>query len=135
SSDPQLANLYNLPVVYAIGTGDEFAQGPQGDPVADQLEADGDEYVYLHYLGRQHEGRIESDFLPFVQKFAYSKVRVENPARVRLAFDKSKYSSRAPGDGSAYWVSGMVPRTGSAATVDAVSLARADQLPTHQVVF
>jgi hypothetical protein len=136
SNDPLLANLYNLPVFYAIGTGDEFAQAPQGDPVADQLEAQQDEYVYLHYLGRQHEGRIENDFLPFIENLAYTRVRVENPARVRFLFDPSKYSSRYPGDGSAYWVSGMKPRSGSTtAQVDAVSLARAAQLPTSQVVF
>ena len=136
STDPLLANLYDLPVFYAIGTGDEFAQGPQGDPVADQLEAQQDEYVYLHYLGRQHEGRIENDFLPFVENLAYNRVRVENPARVRFLFDPSKYSSRYPGDGSAYWVGAMQPRSpAKTAQVDAVSLARAAQLPAGQVVF
>jgi hypothetical protein len=29
----------------------------------------------------------------------------------------------------------MAPRSGDVATIDAVSLARADQLPTHQVIF
>jgi hypothetical protein len=136
STDPFLANLYNLPVFYAIGTGDEFAQGPQGDPVADQLESNQDEYVYLHYLGRQHEGRIESDFLPFVEHLAYTRVRVKNPARVRFVFDPANYSPKIPGDGSAYWVSGMQPREqGGTASVDAVSLGRADQLPSDEVVF
>src|SRR3954471_17451574 len=136
SSDPLLANLYNLPVFYSIGTADEFAQGTQGDNQADGMVANGDEYVYLHYLGRQHEGRIESDFLPFVERLAYTRVRVKNPARVRFVFDPSAYSAKIPGDGSAYWVSGMKPREGSdTASIDAVSLGRADQLPTQQVVF
>src|SRR3954451_3124239 len=135
SSPTTMANLLNLPVFFSIGTGDEFAQGPQGDPLADQLESLGNEYVYLHYLGRQHEGRIESDFLPFVEKLGYTRTRVENPARVKFLFDTTKYSKREPGDGSAYWVRGMVPRSGDTAQVDATSLARAAQLPTHQVVF
>ena len=136
STDPLLANLYNLPVFYSIGTADEFAQGPQGDPVADDLESNEDEYVYLHYLGRQHEGRIENDFLPFVERLAYTRSRVTNPARVRFVFDPSNYPDQVPGDGSAYWVRGMQVREGSeTASVDAVSLGRADELPTKQVVF
>jgi hypothetical protein len=136
SDDPFLANLYNLPVFFTIGTGDEFAQGTQGDPVADQLETQQDEYVYLHYLGRQHEGRIESDFLPFVERLAYTRSRVKNPARVRFDFDPGNYSDKIPGDGSAYWVSGMQPRDkGGSATIDTTSLGRADELPTDQVVF
>ena len=104
--------------------------------MADQLEANQDEYVYLHYLGRQHEGRIENDFLPFVERLAYTRTRVKNPARVRFVFDPANYSDKIPGDGSAYWVRGMKPREGSdTASIDAVSLGRADQLPTQQVVF
>jgi hypothetical protein len=136
ASEPTLANLYNLPVFFSIGTADEFAQGTQGDNQADGLERNGDEYVYLHYLGRQHEGRIESDFLPFVERLGYTRTRVKNPARVRFVFDPSMYSEKIPGDGSAYWVSGMKPRDGSdTASIDTTSLGRADQLPTHQVVF
>jgi hypothetical protein len=136
SSDPLLANLYNLPAFYAIGTADEFAQGTQGDNQADGLEANGDEYLYLHYLGRQHEGRIEQDFLPFVEKLGYTRVRVKNPARVRFVFDPANYSKQFPGDGSAYWVSGMRPRDeGGTASIDATSLGRADELPSDQVVF
>src|SRR3954454_54188 len=136
SSDPLLANLYNLPVFYSIGTGDEVAQGTQGDNQADGLESNDDEHVYLHYLGRQHEGRIESDFLPFVERLAYTRTRGKNPARVRFVSDPGNYSEKIPGDGSAYWVRGMKPREGSdTASIDAVSLGRADQLPTQQVVF
>ncbi|MEA2399310.1 MAG: hypothetical protein QOK25_2866 [Thermoleophilaceae bacterium] len=136
TTDPLLANLLNLPVFFSIGTADEFGQGTQGDPEADQLEREGDQYVFLHYLGRQHEGRIENDFLPFTEKLAYSLSRVKNPARVRFLFDPSKYSPKIPGDGSAYWVSGMTPRQqGGTAKVDTTSLARADKLPTDQVVF
>jgi hypothetical protein len=136
TTDPLLANLLNVPVLFSIGTGDEFGQGTQGEPEADQLEREGDEYVFLHYLGRQHEGRIENDFLPFVERLGYSRTRVANPARVRFLFDPSKYSPKIPGDGSAYWVSGMKPREGSpTAKVDVTSLGRAEQLPTDQVVF
>lgn len=132
---PRLMNLHNTPVFYAIGTLDQFAQGTQGDPTADRLEEEGNEYVYLHYLGRQHEGRIEGDFLPFTEALAYPRSRVENPARVRYRFDTSAFSAKMPGDGSAYWVRASAPRTESTSTVDVTSLARAGQLPTHQVVF
>ena len=136
NTDPLLANLYNLPVFFSIGTADEFGQGTQGDAEADQLEREGDEYVFLHYLGRQHEGRIENDFLPFTQNLAYTRVRVRNPARVRFLFDPSKYSPKIPGQGAAYWVSGINPRrSGGTAKVDASSLGRADQRPTDQVIF
>jgi hypothetical protein len=135
-NDPLLANLLNLPVFFSIGTADEFGQGTQGDPEADQLEREGDEYVFLHYLGRQHEGRIENDFLPFTENLAYPRSRVRNPARVRFLFDPKRYSPKIPGDGSAYWVSGMKPSAaGGTAKIDATSLARAAQLPTDQVVF
>jgi hypothetical protein len=135
-STESVRNLYNLPVLFSIGTFDEFGEGTNGDPQADALEAAGDEYVYLHYLGRQHEGRIENDFLPFVERLGYSRSRVRNPAEVRFTFDPSRYPAAEPGNGSAYWVTGMTPRKGSAtADVDAVSLARAAQLPTSQVVF
>ena len=135
-NDPLLANLLNVPVFYSIGTADEFGQGTQGDPEADQLEREGDEYVFLHFLGRQHEGRIENDFLPFVERLGYSRARVKDPARVRFLFDPKRYSPKMPGDGSAYWVGGMKPRQGSAtAKVDVTSLARADELPTDQIVF
>lgn len=135
-STDRMENLYNLPSLFSIGTLDEFGQGAEGDGQADALEAAGDEYVYLHYLGRQHEGRIENDFLPFVEKLGYTRVRVRNPARVRFAFDPAAYPASYPGDGSAYWVSGMKPRgEGAVAKVDAVSLGRADELPTSQVVF
>jgi hypothetical protein len=136
---PTLKNLYNLPLFYSIGTLDQFGQGTQGDPTADQMTADGNEFVYLHYLLRQHEGRIEQDFLPFVQKLAYSRSRVRDPARVRYVFDPSMFSEKVPGDGSAYWVAGMAVRDAAAADgtaeIDVTSLARAGQLPRHQVVF
>ena len=134
---PTLKNLYNLPVFYAIGTLDQFGQGANGDPMADQMEALGNEYLYLHYLARQHEGRIEQDFLPFVTQLAYTRSRVRNPARVRYVFEPGMFSEKLPGDGAAYWVSGMQlrdPAAGSA-EVDVTSLARADQLPRHQVVL
>lgn len=136
---PTLKNLLNLPVFYSIGTLDQFGQGSAGDPLADQLEGFGNEYVFLHYLLRQHEGRIEQDFLPFLEKLAYSRSRVRDPARVRYVFDPSMFSGKSPGDGSAYWVSGMTVRDAAAAEgtaeVDVASLARADELPRHQVVF
>lgn len=137
STDPTLKNLYNLPVFYSIGTFDQFGQGTQGDPVADQMEGFGNEFVYLHYLLRQHEGRIEQDFLPFIAKLAYPRSRVRDPARVRYVFDPAMFSEKIPGDGSAYWVSGMTPRdpAAGAAEIDVTSLARAAALPTHQVVF
>ena len=136
TANPALANLYNLPVFFSIGTLDEFGQGPQGDPLADELERYGNEYVYLQYLGRQHEGRIENDFLPFVEALAYPRRRVRDPARVVYRFDPARFSDKVPGEGVAYWVSGMRQRDAAQpATVDAVSLARADELPRHQVIF
>ncbi len=135
SDFPRLENLYNVPMYYAIGTLDQFAQGTQGDPTADALEALGNEYLYVHYLGRQHEGRIEQDFLPFTEHLAYPRERVRDPARVRFTFDPGAYPEEIPGDGSAYWVSGMVPRAEAPASIDAVSLARADRLPPAQVVI
>jgi hypothetical protein len=135
-NDPLLANMLNLPVFFSIGTADEFGQGTQGDAEADQLEREADEYVYLHYLGRQHEGRIENDFLPFTENLAYTRTRVRNPARVRFLFEPKQYSPKIPGDGAAYWVSGMKPRQGQTSSkIDATSLARATQLPSDQVVF
>ena len=132
---PRLMNLHNTPVFYAIGTLDQFAQGTQGDPTADRMEEEGNEYVYVHYLGRQHEGRIEGDFLPFTEALAYPRTRVEDPARVRYRFDAGAFSSKIPGDGSAYWVRASQARSGDSSTVDVTSLARAEQLPTHQVIF
>jgi hypothetical protein len=134
---PTLKNLYNLPVFYAIGTLDQFGQGANGDPMADQMEALGNEYLYLHYLARQHEGRIEQDFLPFVTQLAYTRSRVRNPARVRYVFEPGMFSEKLPGEGGAYWVSGMQLRDPAAASaeIDVTSLARADQLPQHQVVL
>ena len=134
---PTLANLYNLPVTYALGTADEFAQGTQGDAEADQMEGFGNEYFFLHYLGGQHEGRIESEFLPFVLQLAYSKTRVVDPPRVKYVFDPAMFNAKIPGTGSAYWVLGMKQRdtAAGAASVDVTSLARADQLPQHQVVL
>ena len=134
-SNPLLGNLHNLPVYYAIGTLDQFGQGPLGEIVADQMIAHGNEFVFLHYLGRQHEGRIEQDFLPFTEALAYTKKRVTNPARVKYMFDPARFNAKEPGDGSAYWVRNIVRRTNSGtASVDAISLARADQLPRHQLV-
>lgn len=135
--DPLLKNLYNLPFFFSIGTLDQFGQGTQGDPIADQLEGFGNEYVYLHYLLRQHEGRIENDFLPFTEALAYTRRRVKDPARVRYVFEPAKFSEKIPGEGSAYWASGMTLRDESAGTaeIDVTSLARADELPRHQVVF
>lgn len=134
--NPELANLYNLPVFFSIGTLDEFTQGLQGDFIADQLEGNGNEYVYLHYLGRQHEGRIENDFLPFAEALAYTRKRVRDPARVRYVLDPSRFSPKLPPSGAVYWVGGMQLRDAAASgSVDAVSLARADELPRHQVVF
>lgn len=136
SDNPTLANLHNLPTFFSIGTFDEFGQGLQGDNIADEMEGFGNEYVYLHYLGRQHEGRIENDFLPFTETLAYPRARVADPARVVYVFDPSRFSPKLPGDGSAYWATGMAPRdTASAARIDVTSLARADQLPRQQVVF
>ena len=136
TATPTLKNLYNLPVFFSIGTLDEFTQGIEGDPEADQMEGFGNEYVYLHYIGRQHEGRIENDFLPFTEQLAYSRSRVRDPARVRYVFDPAMFSKKIPGDGSAYWVSGMKQRNAaSAAEIDVTSLARADQMPAKQVVF
>jgi hypothetical protein len=134
---PTLKNLYNLPVFYSIGTLDQFGQGTGGDPMADQMEGLGNEYLYLHYLLRQHEGRIEQDFLPFVAQLAYTRTRVKDPARVRYVFEPGMFSDKIPGDGSAYWVSGMTLRddTAASAEIDVTSLARADQLPRHQVVL
>lgn len=134
---PTLKNLYNLPVFYSIGTLDQFGQGASGDPMADQLEGLGNEYLYLHYLLRQHEGRIEQDFLPFLQHLAYTRSRVRDPARVRYVFDPAMFPEKIPGDGSAYWVSAMRLRDAAAgpAEIDVTSLARADQLPRHQVVL
>jgi hypothetical protein len=124
-------------VYYSIGTLDQFGQGANGDPMADQMEAFGNEYLFLHYLLRQHEGRIEQDFLPFVAQLAYTRSRVQDPARVRYVFAPGMFSAKIPGDGSAYWVSGMTLRDAAAASaeVDVTSLARADQLPKHQVVL
>ena len=134
-NDPLFANYYNLPFVYSIGTLDEFGQGTQGDPTADQLESFGDEYLYVHYLLRQHEGRIEQDVLPFSEKLGYSRVRVENPARVRYVFDPSRFSPKEPGAGAAYWVSGMAQRSAAGpASIDVTSLGRTAQLPIKQVV-
>ncbi len=133
---PTLKNLHNVPVFFSIGTFDEFAQGTQGDPEADQMEGFGNEYVYLHYIGRQHEGRIENDAVPFVEQLSYTRVRVRDPARVRYLFDPSMFSEKIPGAGAAYWVSAMTPRDeGGTAEIDVTSLARADQLPAKQVVF
>ena len=75
--------------------------------MADQLEGFGNEYLYLHYFGRQHEGRIENDFLPFVAALAYPRLRVANPPRVLYRFDPTKFNDKIPGTGSAYWVHGM----------------------------
>jgi hypothetical protein len=135
AGDPMLKNLYNLPVTYAIGTADQFGQGAQGDPIADEMIANGNEFLYVHYLGRQHEGRIEQDFLPFVEALAYSRSRVTNPARVRYVFDPTRFSDKEPGTGEAYWVRGMAPREEGPAEIDVTSLARADQLPSAQTVF
>ena len=135
AADPTLANLYNLPVFYSIGTFDQFGQGTGGDPMADQLEGFGDEYLFLHYFGRQHEGRIEQDFLPFVAKLAYTRTRDHNPARVKFAFNPSMYDVRIPGKGGAYWVGGMVPRGAGAATIDVIALPLAAKLPKKQIVF
>lgn len=134
---PTLKNLWNLPVFFSIGTLDQFGQGTQGDPIADQLEGFGDEYVYLHYLLRQHEGRIENDFVPFTAALAYPRSRVRDPARVRYVFEPPLFSEKIPGEGGAYWVSGMTLRDPAleSAEIDVTSLARADQLPRHQVVF
>jgi hypothetical protein len=134
---PTLKNLHNLPVFYSIGTFDQFGQGANGDPMADQMLGFGNEFLYLHYLLRQHEGRIEQDFLPFIARLAYTRTRVANPARVRYVLDPTMFSEKVPGDGSAYWVSGMTLRDPAAgpAEIDVTSLARADQLPTKQVVF
>jgi hypothetical protein len=137
SETPTLKNLYNLPVYYSIGTLDQFGQGASGDPMADQLEEHGNEYLFLHYLLRQHEGRIEQDFLPFVAQLAYTRSRVKDPARVRYVFEPGMFPAKAPGEGGAYWVGDMVLRDAAAesAEVDVTSLARADQLPKHQVVL
>ena len=136
TAEPTLENLYNLPVFFSIGSLDEFGQGTQGDPAADQMEGFGNEYVYLHYLGRQHEGRIENDFLPFTLRLAYSRRLVGDPARVRFVFDPANYSAKIPGAGGAYWVSGMKQRdAASAAEIDVTSWGRADQLPSQSVVF
>jgi hypothetical protein len=134
---PTLKNLYNLPVYYSIGSLDEFGQGANGDPMADQLEEYGNEYLFLHYLLREHEGRIEQDFLPFVAQLAYTRSRVKDPARVRYVFEPGMFSDKMPGEGSAYWVDGMSLRDAAApsAEIDVTSLARADQLPRHQVVL
>jgi hypothetical protein len=135
-SSAYVRNLYNLPVLFSIGTFDEFGEGRNGDPEADALEAAQDEYVYLHYLGRQHEGRIENDFLPFVEQLGYSQTRVKNPARVKFEFAPGRYPAKEPGNGAAYWLRASKPRSGASSSyVDAVSLARAAQLPTSQVVF
>ncbi len=136
TATPTLQNLYNVPVFFSIGTLDEFTQGTEGDPEANQMEGFGNEYVYLHYLGRQHEGRIENDVLPFVEPLSYAKVRVENPPRVKYVFDPTMFSEKIPGTGSAYWVSGMTQsNAGGPCWVDATSLARADELPHKQVIF
>lgn len=134
---PTLKNLHNLPVFYSIGTLDQFGQGANGDPMADQLEGLGNEYVFVHYLLRQHEGRIEQDFLPFVTQLAYTRTRVKDPARVRYVFEPGMFSGKIPGDGGAYWASGMTLRDPelASAELDVTSLARADQLPRHQVVL
>jgi hypothetical protein len=133
--NPNFANLYNVPVTFAIGTLDEFAQGTQGDMVADQLTTAGDEFLYAHYLGRQHEGRIELDFLPFNEALQYGRQRDPDPARVRFRFDPTEYSLKEPGCGCAYWVSGLTPRgEGAAGQIDVTSNALAAKLPGKQVV-
>lgn len=132
---PTLANYYNLPIFYTIGTGDEFGQGAFGDCVADQLESLGSEYVYYHHLARFHELSLGREALPFSEPLFYSRERVENPARVRYDYDPARFSEQIPGTGSAYWVSGMEPRDEGPATIDVTSRGRADQLPTDEVVF
>ncbi|HUP91572.1 MAG TPA: hypothetical protein VM074_04940 [Solimonas sp.] len=134
---PTLKNLYNLPVFFSIGTLDQFGQGTQGDLLADQLEGFGDEYVYLHYLLRQHEGRIENDFVPFTSALAYPRTRVRDPARVRYVLEPALFAEARPATGSAYWVSGMSLRDVAigSAEIDVTSLARANQLPKHQVII
>lgn len=132
-----MANLYNLPVFYSIGTFDQFGEGVDGDPTADDMTAAGNEFLYLHYFGRQHEGRIEQDFLPFVARLAYTRTREHNPARVRYVFNPAMFNKKIPPAGGAYWVSGMTLRNAASASasIDVTSLARADQLPQKQVVF
>jgi hypothetical protein len=137
-SAPTLANLYNLPMFFSIGTLDQFGQGTQGDLVADKMEELGNEFLYLHFLARQHEGRIENDFLPFALKLAYTRTRVKDPARVVYVLDpeNANFSPKIPFDGSVYWVSGMAPRDEAVvASIDVTSLGRADELPRHQVVI
>src|SRR3954447_4320315 len=79
SSDPLLANLYNLPVFYSVGTADEFAQGTQGDNQADGLESNDDEYVYLHYLGRQAGGRVGAHLPAVGGPLGVPRSPVKNP--------------------------------------------------------
>jgi hypothetical protein len=131
---PTLGNLYNVPVLYTLGTGDQFGQGAFGDCVADQLEGFESEYVYYQHLARFHELSLGDVALPFSEALMYTRTRVENPARVRHRYDAARFSPKVPGDGTVYWVSGLTPRDG-AGEIDVTSLGRADELPRDQVVF
>jgi len=130
-----LANLYNLPTSYIIGTFDEFGQGTQGDSVADSMQGLGNEYLYYHQLDRFHELSLGNVALPFNQPLFYSRQRVTDPARVRFVYDPGRYSPKLPGNGSVYWLSQLQRRGSGTAPLEVTSLGRANELPSDQVVF
>lgn len=132
---PRLVNLYNLPVFYTIGTGDQFGQGALADCVADEMEGHGNEFLYYHQISREHELSLGDEALPFSEPLFYSRERVRNPARVRYLFAPSAFDEKLPGDGSSYWVEEMQPRSGEDGFVDVTSLGRAGELPRNEVEF
>lgn len=135
-STGHLANLYNLPAFYTIGTFDQFAQGVRaGDQVADTMTSLGNEFLYYRHLGRFHELSLGNEGNPFAEPLFYSRRRVVDPARVRFVHDAGRYSDKIPGDGGAYWVDAMASREDGQSSIDVTSLGRADELPTDQVVF
>lgn len=134
-STGSLTNLYNLPTFLTIGTFDQFGQGAQGDGVANTMEDLGNEYLYYHQIGRFHELSLGDEALPISEPLFMSRERVTNPARVKYLLDESRSNSAIPFDGSMYWVSELTAADGDDGSIDVTSLARADELPTDQVII
>jgi len=118
-----LPNLQDTPVFLGAGAFDFDSAGTFANAYYEQLKQLGDEAHVRTYLEKTHEYETLTEAIGPLEQMWSRSVLTPVPAQVTYSFDTTWWQpAGALTDDSAYWVSGLRPRSGTQARIDAEAL-------------
>lgn len=128
-----LENLTNLPFRASNGALDPLVNVRTWHDSATALEeAATVDYRIVLVHNRSHDGPLEEGNCYFLDLLG--RDRVTEPGRVRYTIAPHPVENEYLSPDGAYWVSGMTPRAGPRASVDATSLAKPERVAGEDIV-